>query len=166
MNSTILAAIIGGSAGAIISLLSSYFITRLKIRQEVRVWNTDFAVSYSKLLFEDERAARQLARQFAVGLVIVRNVDGSTHSKHFIPYQCKISVGRSTDNDIVLPPADRTVSRDHGIFFYRGNKIMFQELSPLNKTRVNGKEIEKICHLRSGDHILLGNTLLEFEELK
>ena len=165
MDSTISAALIGGITGATISLISSYFITKLKIKQEVKIWNTDFAVNYSKLLFENPKAATQLARQFAVGLVVIRDVDGiTTLSKHFIPYQCKVSIGRNLDNDIVL--TDRTVSRDHGVFFYRGNKIMFQEFSPLNKTIHNQKEIDKICHLKSGDQLILGETLVEFEELK
>ena len=164
MNDTILAALIGGITGAIISLISSYLITKLKIKQEVRIWNTDFAVNYSKLLFENPKAAAQLARQFAIGLIVVRDTNESTASKHFIPYQCKVSVGRKSENDIVL--IDPTVSRDHGVFFYRGNKVMFQEFSPMNKTIHNGKKIKKICHLKSGDQLILGETLLEFEELK
>ena len=164
MDNTILAALIGGITGATISLISSYFITKLKIKQEVKIWNTDFAVNYSKLLFENPKAATQLARQFAIGLVVVKDKDGSTSSKHFIPYQCKVSIGRNIENDIVL--VDPTVSRDHGVFFYRGNKVMFQEFSPLNKTIHNGNKIKKICHLKSGDKITLGETHLEFEELK
>ena len=165
MNNTILAALIGGITGATISMISSYFITKLKIKQEVKIWNTDFAVNYSKLLFENPKAAAQLARQFAIGLIIVRDKDGGTSSKHFIPYQCKVSIGRNDDNDIVLSD-DQTVSRNHGVFFYRGNKVMFQEFSPLNKTSHNGIEINKVCRLKSGDKIILGETLLEFEELK
>lgn len=164
MSTTIIAALIGGISGALISLISSYIITRLKMKQEVRIWNTDFAVNYSKLLFENPDAAAQLARQFAIGLIVVRDEVGNTASKHFIPYQCKVSVGRKPDNDIVL--TDGAVSRDHGIFFYRGNKVMFQELSPKYKTLLNGKTIEKISQLKSGDKITLGDTLLEFEELK
>ncbi len=164
MDNTILAALIGGISGASISLISSYFITKLKIKQEVKIWNTDFAVNYSKLLFENPEAAAQLARQFAIGLIVVRDSDGSTASKHFIPYQCKVSIGRKSENDIVL--TDSTVSRDHGVFFYRGNKVMFQEFSPLNKTIHNNKPVSKICHLKSGDKLILGTTLIEFEELK
>lgn len=164
MDPTILAALIGGVSGAVLSLLSSYIITKLRIDQEVKIWNTEFAVNYSKLLFENPHAANQLARQFAIGLIIVRDEQGRTASKHFIPYQCKVSIGRKLDNDIVL--TDGTVSRDHGIFFYRGNRVMFQLFSPLNKTYLNDDEINKICQLKSGDRLTLGQTLLEFEELK
>jgi len=164
MDDKIIVALIGGVGGAIISLISSYIITKLKTKQEVKIWNTDFAVNYSKLLFENPDAATQLARQFAIGLIIVRDSEGRTESKHFIPYQCKVSVGRKHDNDIIL--TDGTVSRDHGVFFYRGNKVMFQEFSPLNTTLVNGNPIEKNCELKSGDKLILGETVLEFEELK
>jgi hypothetical protein len=165
MDDKIISALIGGVAGALISLISSYIITRLKINQEVMIWNSDFAINYSKLLIENPSAAAHLARQFSVGLIIVRDQNGDTESKHFIPYQCKVSIGRGTDNDIIIS-IDTTVSRDHGVFFYRGSKVMFQEFSPKNKTLLNGKPIHKICHLKSGDTITIGETLLEFEELK
>lgn len=164
MDEKIVSAIIGGVVGSVVSLISSYLITKLKIKQEVEIWNSEFAINYSKLLFENSKAAVQLARQFSVGLIIVRDEQGHTASKHFIPYQCKVSIGRKDDNDIVLN--EITVSRDHGVFFYRGNKVMFQEFSPLNKTLLNGKPINKICHLKSGDKISIGKILLEFEELK
>ena len=164
MDEKIISALIGGVAGALISLISSYIITKLKIKQEIKLWNSDFAVNYSKLLFDKPDAAAQLARQFSIGLIVVRDKNGKTENKHFIPYQCKVSVGRNPDNDIVL--TDKTVSRDHGVFFYRGNKVLFHELSPLNKTLLNGKPIQKVCHLKSGDKIELGKKLLEFEELK
>ncbi|GAB5399298.1 MAG: hypothetical protein Aureis2KO_08830 [Aureisphaera sp.] len=164
MEENILAAIIGGLTGAVISLVSSYVITKLKINQEVKIWNTEFAVNYSKLLFESPQAAQQLARQFAIGLIVVRDQEGRTASKHFIPYQCKVAIGRKLDNDIVIE--DPFVSRDHGIFFYRGNKVYFQLLSPLNKTYLNEDPIDKICELHSGDKLLLGQTTVEFEELK
>ncbi|WP_109300020.1 FHA domain-containing protein [Aquimarina sp. AU474] len=164
MNEKIIAGIIGGIAGGTISLISSYILAKVKMKHEIKIWNTDFAVNYSKLLIENPDAAAQLARQFAIGLLIVRDSEGKTASKHFIPYQCKVSVGRKEDNDIVL--VDETVSRDHGVFFYRGNKVMFQEFSPLNETTVNGNSIKKLCHLKSGDTLILGKTILEFEELK
>lgn len=163
MDEIIISALIGGVAGAIISLISSFIITRLKIKQEVKVWNSDFAVNYSKLLIENPKAAAQLARQFAIGLIIVRDDEGQTARKHFIPYQCKVSVGRNEDNDIVL--SDSTVSRDHGIFFYRGNQVYYQDFAPRNATKVNGNAIEKVCHLASGDKIKVGRITLEFEEL-
>ena len=163
MDEKIISALIGGVAGALISLISSYLITKLKIQQEVRIWNSEFAVSYAKLLFENPKAAAQLARQFSIGLIIVRDSNGATDSKHFIPYQCKVSVGRNDDNDIIV--SDKTVSRDHGVFFYRGDKVYYQEFSPLNETLVNGKPIGKICHVKSGDELLIGITKLEFEEL-
>ena len=166
MDEKIVSALIGGIAGATLSLVSSYIIMRLKNRHELKLWNSDFAISYAKLLAENPLAAAHLARQFSIGLIIVRDEDNKTESKHFLPYQCKVSVGRSKDNDIVLSQADKTVSRHHGIFFYKGEKMLFQELSPTNTSRKNGEKINKICSLNSGDTIIIGNTLLEFEELK
>ena len=163
LDPKIVAAIIGGVVGSIVSLISSYLITKLKIKQEVMIWNSEFSVNYSKLLFSDPKAARQLARQFAVGLIIVRDNDGATKSKHFIPYQCKVSIGRSEDNDICLEP--NTVSRDHGVLFFRGKKVMYQEFSPMNKSVLNGKTIDKICELNSGDVLEIGGVKVEYEAL-
>ena len=159
----ITSALIGGVAGSIVSLASSYIITKLKIKQEIFIWNTEFSINYSKLLVSDPAAAKQLAKQFSVGLIIVRNKNGSTDSKNFIPYQCKVSIGRSQDNDIVLKPL--TVSRDHGIIFCRGNKVIYRDLSPLNKTSINGIEINDPIELKSGDIITVGEVILEYEAL-
>ncbi len=164
MSDAIIAAIIGGTSGAVIGFVSAYFTTRSKIKQEAKIWNSDFAISYSKLLVEDSAAARQLALQFTVGIIIVRSEKGATISKHFIPYQCRVAVGRALDNDIVL--ADKFVSRDHGVFFYRGNRIIYHEFAPLNETLVNGKPIKQMKKLKSGDRLKIGNSHLEFQELR
>lgn len=163
MDENIFSALIGGVAGAILSLISSYVIAKLKIKQEIKLWDSDFAINYAKLLSTDPKAAAHLARQFSIGLIIVQNTEGNTMSKHFIPYQCKVSVGRSDRNDIVL--SGYTVSRDHGIFFYRGNKVFFQDLSSKNPTLKNDVIIKKKCRLKSGDTIKIGDMSLEFQEL-
>ena len=149
---------------ALIAAIVSYIVTVLKAKYDATRWNSEFAANYSKLLVENPKAAEQLAKQFSIGLIIIRDQDGNTVSKHYLPYQCKMSIGRRTENDIVL--TGRFVSRDHGIFFYRGNKIMFRLLSPKNKSLLNGKQINKICSLKSGDKIILGETKIEFEELR
>ena len=163
IDATVVAATIGAVFGFFASLASSYLMTKLKIRKELMIWNSEFSVNYSKLLVSDSRAARQLARQFAVGLIIVTKDTGQTQSKHFIPYQFKVSIGRGEDNDICL--ADATVSRDHGVVFFKGKKVMYQELSPLNQTHLNGKPIMKLCELRSGDVLKVGRVKLRYEFL-
>ena len=67
------------------------------------------------------------------------------------------------DNDIVLD--DEEVSRYHGVFYYKNNKAYFHDLGSTNETLINGKEINKLKRIKSGDKILLGRTKLEFENL-
>ncbi|WP_421901402.1 FHA domain-containing protein [Maridesulfovibrio sp.] len=159
----ILCSLLGGLAGALITLLSSYLIAKIKIKQEAKLWENEFAVNYSKLLVTDPEAAKLLARQFAVGLIIIKDSDKETISKHFIPYQCKTSIGRHDDNDIIL--TDPHVSRDHCIIYQRNGNMLIQELSPKNGTYVNSARINKTHILESGDIIQVGGIELNFESL-
>ena len=94
MTEKIWAAIIGGLAGTVVSMVTSYVIQVLKNKQEIKTWNNNFTVNYAKLLIESPEAAFGLSRQFSVGLIILRDNEGRTDSKYFIPGQCKVSVGR------------------------------------------------------------------------
>jgi hypothetical protein len=156
--------LIGGLAGGAISLITSYVVARLNIRQQSRTWDSNFVIEYEKLMTENELAARRLARQFAIGLIIVRDSNDKTLGKFFIPYQCRVSIGRNPDNDIIID--DRIVSRDHGVFYYKRNKIYFSDLSPLNVTSLNGTQIKGATRIRNGDELLVGDTKLVFNKLR
>jgi FhaA, N-terminal domain/FHA domain len=73
-----------------------------------------------------------------------------------------ISIGRSTDNAIVLP--DGRVSRHHGRLQTRRGTLVYTDLGSTNGSRVNGVRVDE-CALGMGDRIVVGDTVLLVEQL-
>lgn len=68
-----------------------------------------------------------------------------------------ISIGRSSNNDIIVP--DRTVSGNHAVINKEGNDYMIQDLGSTNGVVVNQKKVKKV-KLQSKDKIKLGAAIL------
>jgi pSer/pThr/pTyr-binding forkhead associated (FHA) protein len=73
-----------------------------------------------------------------------------------------VSIGRSTDNAIVLP--DSRVSRHHGRLQTRRGTLVYTDLGSTNGSRVNGVRVDE-CALGIGDRIVVGDTVLLVEQL-
>jgi pSer/pThr/pTyr-binding forkhead associated (FHA) protein len=71
------------------------------------------------------------------------------------------SLGREVGCDLVIN-IDRTISRQHALIQYIDGKYHIQDLSSKNGTRLNGKKLETMSPLRSGDEIMIGLTRLVF----
>jgi tetratricopeptide (TPR) repeat protein len=69
------------------------------------------------------------------------------------------SMGRGTDNDIVL--GDIAISRKHALICFEGNRFVLRDLGSGNGTLVNGKQADS-QELQDGDQVELGNTLMRF----
>ncbi len=149
----------GGISGGIITLVTNYFILKTKNKHSKDTWNKDFAVSYSKLLYEKPEIAKQLARQYAVAMIIAEYPKG-VYLKYYVPHMCKVSVGRMNDNDIVL--IDEKISRDHGVFYFIGDKLYYKDLTSKNSSYLNGVEIDGSCKLKNNDIIGVGDAQLKF----
>lgn len=149
----------GGIAGAI----ASYLVNRSKLRFESNKMSNDFAVAYASLIKSDPEKASSLAKQFAAGILILKDEYGSTVEKYFIPIQCKVYIGRGDDNDIILH--DKLVSRDHAVIYYKHDYFIIQDLAPINPTIVDGTEISPISKLTSSSIITIGDKTLEFRSL-
>ena len=65
------------------------------------------------------------------------------------------TVGRSSDNDIVL--ADGDVSRHHARFEYNAGTLSIHDLGSTNGTRVNGRKIDRKV-VTPGDDVAFGST--------
>lgn len=84
--------------------------------------------------------------------VDVVSPDGSTKSFSF--QQAQITIGRSSDQDIVLPDKERYVSRKHAHIEVKGSEFYLTDTST-NGTRLNGRKITKNqkYRLSNGDTI-------------
>ena len=67
----------------------------------------------------------------------------------------RITVGRSDDNDIILPYA--AVSRHHAVIEFIGSNLEIVDAGSLNKLRVNGKAYERI-RVANGMKVLIGTS--------
>jgi FOG: FHA domain len=75
-----------------------------------------------------------------------------------------VSIGRVTDNDIVL--ADRVVSRQHAEVFATPGGFSIRDLGSSNGIIVNQSKITQPYLLTHGDHITLGTTIIVFVDLQ
>ena len=75
--------------------------------------------------------------------------------------ESRISIGRSKQNDLVLP--DNTVSRHHAEILKTPKGYLIQDLGSYNKTSVNGRSVDS-AYLAHGDRIQVGTTRLTLLE--
>lgn len=68
----------------------------------------------------------------------------------------RLTVGRSEDNDIVIPYA--AVSRHHAVIEIRGNGVDIVDSGSLNKLRVNGTAYERI-RMTNGTKVVIGTSM-------
>jgi predicted component of type VI protein secretion system len=71
-----------------------------------------------------------------------------------------VNIGRSLDNDIVLP--EDPVSADHCRLERLDSSFRLTDLGSRNKTYVNGRPVDDVV-LRNGDQIRVGHTTFVFE---
>ena len=63
--------LVSAAAGVGASTLTAYATYRLTARQDQRKWRAELAEKYALLAADQPRAAQALARQFAVGVLII-----------------------------------------------------------------------------------------------
>ncbi|NOT58937.1 MAG: FHA domain-containing protein [Acidobacteria bacterium] len=86
---------------------------------------------------------------------------GDQHVRTYEFTKAAVTVGRETENDIVLD--DLRVSRHHLLFQAETNTLRVTDLNSGNGTYLNGQrmEIHTARQLQEGDHIKLGSTVIE-----
>jgi len=74
------------------------------------------------------------------------------------------TIGRATGNDIHVD--DELASRRHAVVRYEEDRggYVFHDLNPTNPSSINGQECTGPHRLRPGDTILVGDTLLTFDQ--
>lgn len=74
------------------------------------------------------------------------------------------SIGRASDNEVVLVDPDRSVSRWHARIGFDGRDADVEDLQSSNGTKVNGRAIQEKTRLQPGDTIQVGKFQLEFQD--
>ena len=185
MDDKLITIIISASVGGVVSVLAAYITSSFKMKSEIKSHEKDFALEFAKLTTENSDKTKEFKKQYmigiltydkqyykkkenqplikelATGLLIQRDFDGSVLEKYFIIPISNITIGRESDNDIVISN-DYYISRKHGEFLTINKEIYYQDFLPTNKTLINNKTIEKLVELKSGDKIKFGESNFEF----
>jgi pSer/pThr/pTyr-binding forkhead associated (FHA) protein len=85
---------------------------------------------------------------------------GSDQGKNYTFDRVEITIGRTMDNDVVLP--DPGISRQHMSIRDKGGAYILKDLGSSNGTKLNGKGIREEV-LRPGDIIEAGGAKVRFE---
>lgn len=156
--------LVSAGAGAGASIVTAYATYRMTARQDQRKWRAELAEKYALLVADQPRAAQALARQFAVGVVIIERGDNSLREKVFIAPYTRMSAGRTEDNEIVLPSLN--ASRHHFAISADGTSAYVEDLGSANGTYLNGSEVHGRTLLRGGDLIRVDDSFhVEFQSL-
>ena len=86
-------------------------------------------------------------------------VDGVNKSKKMTLNKNLVKIGKRDNNDLILN--DKTVSRNHLEIEYMSDSFLLRDLGSTNGTYLNGNRVKE-AYLCPGDHIKLGNTIIEF----
>ena len=151
------------AVGAVASVATAYVTARLTARTQLRRWRAEQAEKYAALAAEDPAKAQALARQFAVGVLIIELEDPLQREKIFIPPHTRMIAGRDKANEVVLPsPA----SRQHFAISADGNRAYVEDLGSANGTVLNEQLVSGRTALRDGDILRINSRCyIEFRTL-
>jgi len=156
--------LVSAGAGAAASILTAYVTYRMTARQDQKKWRAELAEKYALLVADQPRAAQALARQFAVGVLIVEQGDIALREKVFIAPYTRMTAGRSEDNEIVLPTV--YASKHHFAISADGANAYIEDLGAANGVALNDSFVRGRTLLRTGDLIKVGESChVEFQSL-
>lgn len=87
-------------------------------------------------------------------------LDGSVEGQRFALGPDPVNIGRGADCQVRL--VDPRVSKNHARITWSDGSCSLEDLNSSNGTSVNGLVIRKVV-LQSGDHLQLGDTILEYQ---
>lgn len=157
---------------ALAGLITAYITTNLKIKQEKKKWDREFAIKYLEAKSSGKNYAQELASQYALGYLLVAEIqDGvalSSPKKIFVPRNCRLLAGRSNDNDIVID--DPHVSRKHIMFTADESNVWVEDLATTMgiflMTNGERRKLTGAHKLQVGDLITIGDRNIEFRKLE
>ena len=94
--------------------------------------------------------------QHSVNLAIL---EGPTRGDLYVVDSPRIVLGRGSQSDVTLQ--DDSISRQHAVIEFAGDRFVLQDQESSNGTFVNEKRV-KSTELEHGDRIRIGRLLLQF----
>jgi hypothetical protein len=156
--------LISAGVGVVASVLTSYATAHLTARQELRRWRTEMAEKYASLVADQPASAQALARQFAIGVLILERGNSEQREKIFIAPHTRITAGRSESNELVLlSPA---ASQRHFAVSADGSHAYVEDLGSTNGVYLNDHLVSTRTILHSGDVLRVDSSShIEFQAL-
>jgi pSer/pThr/pTyr-binding forkhead associated (FHA) protein len=157
--------LLSAGVAVITSAVTAYLTSKLTISQEHEKWGSERAVKYAEVVDTKPAVAQNLAKQVAVGYLVIDEPKGVPISaegrrKVFIPPNCRLVVGRCS------PPADisvrdECVSMRHAAISSDSAHVFVEDLDAKNGTWVNLTRVETTSvRLNDGDVVRIGSTRL------
>ncbi len=91
-----------------------------------------------------------------------REIPGTTDIIDKLNRKSKITIGRSSECDVVLPDQS-SISRKHAVIEKRGKKFFLTDLGSMNGTFLNGKRIDGSVEVSETDAIYIGRYLFKLK---
>lgn len=149
--------VISAVVGVVTSAITAYITAWLKIREERSKWQREFSLKFAELQATDRAHAENLAKQFAVAVLIIadESTPGRQRERIFIAPNSRLVAGNESTSDIVT---DRTfTSRKHAAFYADGEHVYVEDLRSTNGTLLNGRQVAsgQRHRLKPGDVVQL-----------
>jgi pSer/pThr/pTyr-binding forkhead associated (FHA) protein len=180
LETVIVSAIVGVCSSVATALITS----RLKINEERSKWRREFASKYAEAQSRDPKLAEGLAKQFAVGMLIIEpNInkhrrqlwesfsealripptpDGGGRIKKFVPPYSRLTIGSGPGVDI--PVHSSNVSEQHAAIFSDDSGVYVENLGT-QSTYISRTLLREKRKLDSLDAVFVGATVIVFVEL-
>ena len=147
--------LVSAGVGIVASVLTAYVTAHLAARQEMQRWRKELAEKYAALAADRPAQAQALARQFAIGVLILETGRPEEREKIFVAPHTRITAGCSDKNEMVLPFP--TVSRYHFAVSADDKFVYIEDLGSANGVSLNNSRVAGRATLKNGDIIRTGN---------
>lgn len=153
--------LVSAVVGAITSAITAYFTSKLKVAEEREKWSRDLSQKYAEALQTNPAVAANLAKQFAIALLIANEPQHSKEGRRkvFVLPNSRLVVGRGPECDISV--ADDGLSRGHAAFSTDGTHIFVEPMGARGGIFVNGTIALGRVLLHNGDTVSMSKTSFE-----
>lgn len=138
-------------AGLLVSLATAYVTYNITRKQERRKYEREVAAKLVEINSSEPDATRIFAIQHAQGCLVIETEGSAEKTKYFLPSGCRITLGRSLANNIVVQ--EELFSVTDVTFISLGEFTYLEPLQPTNALTINGRTAQGKRKLSNGDVI-------------